>query len=263
MLATATTRPQRNQFLREVLRMETQQAKHRQRSHLSLTRHGRILTATTTALIVAFGLPSPAVADPAPHPSVPLVQPAPDHGNHPVPAGNPAMKAQAPQMAAVAKIEELALREKLVGLAGTELAGAGIIVHWHGALPKSERNLIKKLDATVPIEVRPAHYSRHELDEKARALSLLPEITSAGVLSDGSGLQISYRAGVHPLSSAKLSEIAGNVPIRVRGPVGAQYLAWRWDDAPPFYAGAAILGSNGGLASPCTQSVPPMPARSI
>lgn len=207
------------------------------------------LTVVLGAVLLVAGLgPAPAVASPGPgsgkDTSPRAVEPPGE-----VPGGFASWK------------ELLTLQKKLVtaadrvtaaveGLGGGGFAGIvaapqnrELRIHWKGAVPGRVADLVTELREDVPVRVLPAAFSARELKRETDRLvrvsagaftSITPNVDGSGLTVTGADVRLTR------------SKVAGSaVSVTVEAGV-APAPASRWNDSPPWWAGAAARNAATG-----------------
>lgn len=160
---------------------------------------------------------------------------------------DPRLRNQADLTAAADRLQRLATGPGGDAWAGTQINHRtdSVVLYWDGPLPRGIGGAVREVRSnSVRVDVRSVDYSLQELDREARRIAALdPEqvgakITGVGVRSDYSGLEVSV-ARSKQIPAAEAS-IVSRYELTFRSMPEAEPAAWRWDDTPPFWGGAAI-----------------------
>lgn len=194
---------------------------------------------------------------------------------------NPAVLAEMRQQErlhpAVRKLDDAAYSLPATsGFAGVAFEGTGIALYYKGALPAAMASAVADARRIGTVTVKPALYSRHELEIAQAEIEKLvershAEVAAIGVPAEGSGIVIekmseptarhmrdalSRKKGIATTSASDfLAGLRSSVPITVRdGQGGNQLLSSREDDFSPWNGGGEYEVFRGGdLRNPwCT-----------
>lgn len=166
---------------------------------------------------------------------------------------DPRMVKQMPLADASHQIHQLWQEADLEGFTGVSLDNdeGEVILYWKGQVPSKMNTLINSLQTTVPVRVVSSSYSLEELLVESKRLVELEtaanvKVTQAGPLSDFSGIRVGVetiedhdRAQAEKMDAVRQA-VASDFPLEFRVASEARSLRDRWDDASPFYGGAAI-----------------------
>lgn len=113
-----------------------------------------------------LGMVPTASAEPAPPPAGKQV-------TNDVPAGVAArMRVERPYLDAATKILDVVESSGGSGFSGVELAGKTLRVWWKGQVPATVGRAVRAAQQSVPVTMKPARYSRHELEKSAARLDV-------------------------------------------------------------------------------------------
>lgn len=161
------------------------------------------------------------------------------------------------------EILQRAIRESNNGYAGLVFEGDGITLYWKGNLPSDVTRAKTAAQKIGPVEVRPARFSKAELESQAERISSLgrTDIQSIFIPGDGSGLSVEkmppgeagWAALKDPIRSAEqaVASAPSDIPVKI---VTAQTsvelttcaggVCSRLDDESAWNSGTFIAGNG-------------------
>ncbi|MFF5078287.1 hypothetical protein ACFY36_14640 [Actinoplanes sp. NPDC000266] len=132
--------------------------------------------------------------------------------------------------------------EHAPGFTNVGYEGRAVVLWWKGALPASVAEAVKRAERIAPVGVRPAAYSRVDLDRAAeRVLAATAEtgVNSVAASGDGSGLRVTWSG--RAVSRTALSQAGrdARVPVTLVEQAPAEFMT-RGNDGPPWWGGARV-----------------------
>jgi hypothetical protein len=138
------------------------------------------------------------------------------------------------------------------GFTGIELSvlDRQVRLYWHGAVPAAVTESVTGLRGRASIAVKPARYSRHQLNAAAARLTgrsgpAAAPVLRVGIPADGHGLEVGVR-GSAVKARGSLASVAGGVAIDVSSDQAARPLYSRLDDVPAFWGGGREVNARTG-----------------
>jgi hypothetical protein len=153
--------------------------------------------------------------------------------------------------------DALAAVESVAGAHGYDGMGGAIAapenrelrVFWHGAVPGPVQQVISDWQKVVPVHVFPARFSREQMWKVQQRFLHVTDVLNSGPKPDGSGITIHVSPGQR-LSPALAQQIsASNVDLDVVDDGAPERLMDRYNDSPPYYAGARFWTNSGGICT--------------
>jgi streptogrisin D len=154
----------------------------------------------------------------------------------------PQERAQAPLVEAADQLQRLVTERGLTGFAGIgiRLGDRSLVLSWKGDVPAALTATLAQLRQHLSVVVAPVRYSLADLDREARRIARKHPrmVTEVGPLPDLAGLRVAVKSRA-ALPAARQT-ITSAIPLTMTVKPPARPAFWRWDDAPPFWGGAAI-----------------------